>query len=372
MFRLNLGEVIQSVELGVHSPEVEFVGRGGEGAHLSDFEGLDGVVFEEAVLDDSEVVQGPTVVRVANVQIHKRLKVYNVVKYWVFLLELCQVLLVLLLDRVLSLILSTFIKIRLDTAVLVCYLLKIVLVCLLKHIIRTPLLKYVLPPSPLYHHCRSPQPQVIPSNQPSPHHCLRFHYFIIDLTVHSERVKPLNVLLNKVELFLFNNMKRIKLCHGQLPSHQQLDLECLNIPLDFCYLIQTRQYYSIMQKVLNHFLNHQSSLDFLSQNCLSHDFCYLLHGFQSFQPPSCLQTSLYVSLNNSDVLDPVLDPSMSDKLSDRPLHILDHLNLFVMSLCQQNRFHVPFNFRNCPSLSLLLFQVYVFHKQRNQFMTFDF
>ncbi len=179
-------------------------------------------------------------------------------------------------------------------------------------------------------------------------------------------------MLYQVELFLLHNMICVQLRHCQLPCHQQLYPKRLKILLNFAYPIQSCQYYSIVQEIFNHFLNHQFAFDFPSKNCFPHNFSNFLYCFQSPQSFPGLQRPLDVRLDNPNILDAVLNPSMPDKLSDYLLHILYQFDLFVMCLWQQDRFYVLLNYSNCPSFSLFLFQVYVFHKQWNQFMTFYF
>ena len=113
----------------------------------------------------------------------------------------------------------------------------------------------------------------------------------------------------------------IQLCHRQLPCHRQLYPQCLNIILYFDYFVESSQYYSIMQEIFDQFVDYQSSLNFPSKNCFSHDFGHFLHCLQSLQSFSCLQRPLDVSLNNPNILNAILDPSMSNKLSDCPLNI---------------------------------------------------
>jgi hypothetical protein len=97
-----------------------------------------------------------------------------------------------------------------------------------------------------------------------------------------------------------------------------------------------------------------------------------LDCFQGHQPFSCLQRSLDVCLNDSDVLDAVLNSSMPDELSNCTLNVFDHLNFMVVRFEQENWFDVSFDFWDCSEFSLFLFEVKVFDKQRNKFMAFCF
>ncbi len=149
IFGFEMCKIVESVKLGIHTPDINFVGGGGSSEHFANLQSLDGVVLQETVLDDSEVIERPAVVGITDVEINKCLEIDNVVENGVLLFEFGQVLFVLFLDCILILILCGFVKVRLDTAVLVADLFEVKLVSLLEHIIRASLLKNVLPPSPL-------------------------------------------------------------------------------------------------------------------------------------------------------------------------------------------------------------------------------
>lgn len=45
IFRLKMCKIVESVKLGVHTPDINFVGWGGSSKNFADLQSLDGVVF---------------------------------------------------------------------------------------------------------------------------------------------------------------------------------------------------------------------------------------------------------------------------------------------------------------------------------------
>jgi hypothetical protein len=45
IFRFKMWKIVESVKLGVHTPDINFVGWGGSSEHFTDLQSLDGVVF---------------------------------------------------------------------------------------------------------------------------------------------------------------------------------------------------------------------------------------------------------------------------------------------------------------------------------------
>ncbi len=45
IFRFKMWKIVESVKLGVHTPDIKFVGWGSSSEHLADLQSLDGVVF---------------------------------------------------------------------------------------------------------------------------------------------------------------------------------------------------------------------------------------------------------------------------------------------------------------------------------------
>ena len=105
LVRLDEDGLLQRVELGVHAPQVQPVGRRRHRERLRHLQTLQRTVLLEAVLDDLEVIEQPAVLRIAVLHVDKGLEVYNEVKKRALFLELLEVVVVEYPERVVDLIL---------------------------------------------------------------------------------------------------------------------------------------------------------------------------------------------------------------------------------------------------------------------------
>lgn len=149
IFRFKLDMIFQSIELRVHSPNINLVGWSCHCECITDLNRLYGIVLTKSIFNDPKIIQRPTIVRITNVKIYKSLKINHKVYYWEFVLKFCQILFVLEFNCVFLLILLKFIKIRLYSAILVFYFFKVKLVCFVEHVFRSLFLEIVFTPSPL-------------------------------------------------------------------------------------------------------------------------------------------------------------------------------------------------------------------------------
>lgn len=153
IFRFKLYMIIKGIELRVHSPNINFIGWSCNCECLPNFNWLYGIVLYKPVLDNSEIIQWPAVIRIANVKVYKCLEIDHKVHNWEFFLKFLKIFFVLQFNCLFLLLLFKFVKVWLDSKVLIFYFFKVKFICLMEHIFRSIFFEIILSPTTLNYYC---------------------------------------------------------------------------------------------------------------------------------------------------------------------------------------------------------------------------
>lgn len=148
-FGFKLDIVVQCIKFRIHTPHIYFVCRHCYSKSLSNFNSLNWIILNKTILYYSEIIQGPAVVRVANIKVYESLEIYDKIHDREFILKFGEVLLVLTFNSIFILVFLLFVKVGLNPVVLILHLFKIKFVCLFEHIVWASFLENVVSPSSL-------------------------------------------------------------------------------------------------------------------------------------------------------------------------------------------------------------------------------